>query len=103
LLACPPDDDPTHGKLSIFGVGEHGGSKTSNRLGQEVEKLSRCSITQEAMVNSVLDKVIEIHRPKRATVRGDFDSGEGLRVSIEATYGGRGRAVEGPQLRWKKK
>ena len=103
LLACPPGDDLIHCKLSIFGTGERGGSKTSERLRREVEKLSRGSITQEAMVNCVLDKVVEIYRAERASVRGDFDSGEGLRVSIEAVHGnGRGRAIEGSHLRWKR-
>jgi hypothetical protein len=55
------------------------------------------------MVNSVLDKVVEIYHPERAIVRGDFDSGEGLRVSIEAVYGdGRGCTVKSSHLRGKR-
>ena len=101
LLTCPPDDNLTHGTLSVFGIGKHR-SQTSKRLRQEVESLYRRSITQEAMVNCVLDKVVEIYRPVRAIVRGDFDSGEGLRISIEAAYGPPGSAVEGSCLQWKK-
>ena len=102
LLACPPDNIRTHGKLSIFGVGERDGSGSSRRLRKEVESLCQRPITQEAIVNSVLDKVVEIYRPPKATVRGDFDSGEGLRVSVEVTYADSGRrAIECSHLQWK--
>ena len=101
-MTCPPDDDVVHGKLSVFGVGDRAGSAKSDRLREKVEALCRHSITQEAIVNAVLDKVVEIYRPARAIVRGDFDSGEGLRVSIEAEYGDRGRVVEGSHLQWKR-
>jgi hypothetical protein len=80
LLASPPDHDPIHGKLTVFLSGNHARSKKSKCLRQEVETLSRRSITQEAMVNSVLDTVIEIYRPARAIVHGVFDFGVGLRV-----------------------
>jgi hypothetical protein len=101
LLACPPDDDLTHGKLRIFGVG--GGSEKSKRLRREVESLCRRSISQEAIVNSVLDKVVEIYHPAQATVRGDFDSGEGPYVSIEAAYTDSSRlAIERSHLQWKR-
>src|SRR5262249_26587904 len=103
LLACPPDDDLTHGKLSIFGVGERGDREKSNRLREEVQSLCQRPITLEAIVNSVLDKVVEIYRPAQATVHGDFDSGEGLHVSIEAAYADSGRrAVERSHLQWKR-
>ena len=102
LLACPPDDDLVHGKLSVFGVGKRAGKAKSNRLREEVELLCRHPIGQEAIVNSVLEKVVEIYHPARAAVRGDFDSGEGLRVSIEAAYSDSARALEGPHLQWKK-
>jgi hypothetical protein len=102
LLTCPPDEDRVHGKLSVFGLGDRAGSAKSNRLRKEVESLCRKSITQEAIVNSVLEKVVEIYRPVLATVHGDFDSGEGLRVSIEAIYGDSGPCeVESSHLQWR--
>ena len=102
LLACPPDDDLVHGKLTIFRSGDRPGSAKSNRLRKEVESLCRKSITQEAIVNSVLEKVVEIYRPVRAIVHGDFDSGEGLRVSIEAIYCDSSPCeVESSHLQWR--
>jgi NADPH-dependent 7-cyano-7-deazaguanine reductase QueF len=103
LLVCSPDDDPIHGKLAVFLSGNHARRVKSKSLRQEVKKLSRRPITQEAMVNCVLDKVVEIYRPESATVRGDFDTGEGLRISIEVAYGDRPRrAIENSHLQWKR-
>ncbi len=85
ILICPHTKERIHGKLTVLHLNDRQ-KKASVCLHSYVDSLCRNPVTQEEVVNRVLDKLLDVYHPGEAKVRGDFDPGEGLRISIEAVY-----------------
>jgi len=82
---CPKTYQPDFGKIIIEYIPDKKCIETKS-LKLYLFSFRNAGMFVEDVVNDILDRIVKASKPRKATVRGEFNPRGGIAISIEANY-----------------
>lgn len=82
---CPKTGQPDFGKITIKYIPDKKCIETKS-LKFFIFSFRNVGIFVEDAVNKILEKIVDVAKPKKAMVRGEFNIRGGIAITVEADY-----------------